>query len=290
VETIKAAFLKTFPGIEINFSSATQDVAKARAIQEARAGAISYDFIDTGQNYEDYKAVGITADNTDLLLMAGLPREDIYEGTYSPEYTVYGAAFNTDLVKREELPTTWEGFLEPQWKGRLGVETRLRPLVNGTPFFGGEDKVVEYLRKLKDQNPQFSTGDTRSQTLMVAGEFPVLVGAYLHRLPLHVGQPWGYIHLKEVYSNSRGPGYVVPPRAPHPNAGKLFLWWWCSPEGLKVIDEVRYKGNPAPGTGTGPSRYLEQNGMTVKFAPLEIEQEYPRLERKYVEALGLPIT
>src|SRR6266536_5377338 len=39
------AFQKQFPGVTVKFFQATQDVAKARAIQEARAGRVSYDFL-----------------------------------------------------------------------------------------------------------------------------------------------------------------------------------------------------------------------------------------------------
>jgi len=31
-------------------------------------------------------------------------------------------AFNTARVRREELPATYEGFLDPKWKGRIGLE------------------------------------------------------------------------------------------------------------------------------------------------------------------------
>ena len=47
----------------------------------------------------------------------------------------------------------------------------LRPFVYGTPFLGGQDKVVELLKGLKANNPQPTTGDTKSQGLLVAGEF-----------------------------------------------------------------------------------------------------------------------
>jgi branched-chain amino acid transport system substrate-binding protein len=35
------------------------------------------------------------------------------------------------------------------------------------------------------------------------------------------------------------------------------------PEGQAMTDDLRFKGNPAPGTGTGPSKYLEQHHIAV---------------------------
>ena len=31
-------------------------------------------------------------------------------------------AFNTAKVRREELPKNYQGFVDPRWKGRLGIE------------------------------------------------------------------------------------------------------------------------------------------------------------------------
>lgn len=73
-------------------------------------------------------------------------------------------------------------------------------------------------------------------------------------------------------------------------AGKLFMWWFVGPEGQALTDAVRFKGNPAPGTGTGPSKYLEDHHMEVKFAPLEYDLNYDNYLRKYLEAFGLPVS
>ena len=63
-----------------------------------------------------------------------------------------------------------------------------------------------------------------------------------------------------------------------------------SPKGQSLTDELRFKGNPAPGTGTGPSKFLEERHMTVKFAPIEFDLNYDKYLRKYLDALGLPVT
>jgi iron(III) transport system substrate-binding protein len=285
-------FQKQFPGVNVEFFEATQDVLKARSIQEARAGRVSFDFIDTGQNWPDYQSAGIVDSNTDftdLLTRAGVDKTFIVDGTYSPEFSVYGSAYNTDMVKAEELPDNLDGFSDPKWKGSLAIEARLRPYVYGTPFLGGPDGVVDMLHRLKANNPRPTDGDTKSQGLLVAGEFPVLVGAYLQRMIMMNGKPWGFVPFKEVWSNVPRQGYIVPNGAPHPNAGKLYMWWFMGPEGQALTDKERFKGNPAPGTGTGPSKWLEEHHMTVRFAPIEYDLNYDMYLKKYLEALGLPV-
>jgi iron(III) transport system substrate-binding protein len=287
------AFNKQFPGIEVEFFEATTDVLKTRAVQEARANAVSFDIIDSGENYPAYKDSGIVTDKTDfteLLTLAGVDKQFIVDGTYSPEFTVYGVAYNTNLAKAEEMPDSWAGFADPKWKGKLAIETRLRPFVYGTPWLGGEDKVVELLQKFKENNPRPTNGDTASQNLLVAGEFPVLVGAYLHRAPFMKDKPWAFVSLKDVWSTEPRQGYVVPATAPHANAGKLFMFWFMGPEGQALTDAERFKGNPARGTGTGPSKYLEEHNMNIHFTPKSYEENYQAYNRKYLEALGMPVT
>src|SRR4051794_2527172 len=105
------AFQKQFPGVTVKFFEGTQDVLKARSIQEARAGRVSFDYIDTGQNWASYKDAGIVdakTDFTDILTLAGVDKEFIVDGTYSPEFNVYGSAYNTELVKESDLPDSFE--------------------------------------------------------------------------------------------------------------------------------------------------------------------------------------
>ena len=286
------AFEKQFPGVSVEFFEGTQDVLKARSIQEARAGRVSFDFIDTGQNWPDYQTTGIVdakTDFSDVLALAGVDKSFIVEGTYSPEFVVYGSAYNTELVKAEELPDTLDGFSDTKWKNNLAVEARLRPYVYGTPFLGGQDAVVDMLHRLKANNPRPTDGDTKSQGLLVAGEFPVLIGAYLQRYIMMKDKPWGFVPFKQVWSNVPRQGYIVPNGAPHPNAGKLYMWWFMGPEGQALTDSERFKGNPAPGTGTGPSRWLEDHHMQVLFTPIEYDLNYDTYLKVYLEALGLPV-
>ncbi|MFN0073652.1 MAG: ABC transporter substrate-binding protein [Chloroflexota bacterium] len=283
-------FKAKYPGVDVEYFEASLDELRPRAVAEARADRISLDVIDTGQNFIPYKEAGLTSDNTDVIEAAGIPRAEIYEGTYSPEWTVYIASYNPNLVKAEEAPTSWDALLDPKWKGKLALETRLRPFVYGTPFMGGEDKVAEYLGKLKEQNPRFTKGNTDTDTLLVAGEFSIAIGTYLHNYQKFKArnQPWDFAPIAEVYSNVPGPGYTVPSKAPHKNAGRLFLHWFVGPEGVKIMDAERFKGNPQPGTGTGQSKLLQEKNMTVKLSPIEYELNYSKYESRYLGALGLP--
>ena len=50
---------------------------------------MSFDFLDTGQNWPDYQAANIVdakTDFTDILTLAGVDKTFIVDGTYSPEF------------------------------------------------------------------------------------------------------------------------------------------------------------------------------------------------------------
>ena len=34
-----------------------------------------------------------------------------------------GIAYNTDLVKGDDIPDGWSDLLDPKWKGKIGVAT-----------------------------------------------------------------------------------------------------------------------------------------------------------------------
>jgi len=286
IDTFKAKY----PGIEVEYFLQTQDELRQKVVAEARAGRYSVDVIDSGLNYNVYKENGVVSDNTDLILAAGVDKSLMYEGTYSPEYTVSGVAVNTDLVK-DDVPTTWDALLDPKWKGKLAVESRMRPFIYATGFWG-EERVTKYLTTLKELQPRFTKGDADSNTLLVAGEFPVLVGAYLHNFTKYEtkGRPWTMAPIDEIWVQPKGPGYTIPEKAPHPNAARIFLYWFVGPEGSTLMDQLRSKGDPRPGAGTDPSKYLEAKKITPKIPGIEYELEYSKWEKKYAAVAGLPIT
>jgi iron(III) transport system substrate-binding protein len=292
VQQFIESFKKRYPGIEVEYFEGTVDVIKTRAFAEARAGNVSFDINKSGSGsgfWPEYKQMNLVSDLTELFVTAGVPKDSLNEGSYNPEWTVYGVSFNPNLVKEAELPRTWEGFLDPKWKGKLAVENRLALFLQTTPHWGGEEKVVAYLKRLREQAPRFTNGSTATDTLLVAGEFPIAVGTYMQNALKFKGQPWGWVRLDEVYIAAPGPGYTIPPQAPHPNAARLFLLWFFGPEGKQIYERLRFDSNPLPGSGTGPSKFLEERKMTVKVTPRSFSEDKHYI-RSYLEAIGLPVT
>jgi len=280
-------FEKDYPGIKVDYNITPSDGAQ-RYIAEHNAGQTSIDVFHPNIDYEAYSQAGMVTDSTDTLVAAGVPADTIFNGSAQDEYLVLGLSINKDLVTVSDVPKTWNDILDPKWKGLLSVDDRLRPFIYATPFWG-EQAVDDFLLKLKDQDPKFRSGESAATELLLAGESHIVVGAFLGSILEHHDDPWQWVDLDEVYSvESEGKGPTYSPDAPDPCASKLFIYWWFGANATKIRDDTRFRGDPRPGTNTGPSKYLEQHGTTVKVAPADpYDKNFREWQDKYLQVMGV---
>jgi len=85
------------------------------------------------------------------------------------------------LVKKEELPKSYEDFLDPKWKGRLGIEAE------DVDWFAmvikeiGEDKGLTLFRAIVARNGlSVRRGHTLLAGLVASGEVPFALTVYNH--------------------------------------------------------------------------------------------------------------
>jgi ABC-type Fe3+ transport system substrate-binding protein len=283
------AFEKQYPGIKVDYQLVSGDVAE-RFIAENKAGRLSMDVYNPSIDYIRYKQENMVTDNTDALVAAGVPADTIVNGIAQDEFLVLGIAYNTNLVTADEAPKKWDDLLDPKWKGQIAVDNRLRPFIYATPFWG-EARVTDFLTKFKAQDLKYRSGESASTALLLAGESKLVVGAFLGTLPTMTDKPWAFAQLDEVFSTqSDGDGPTYAPTAPHPNAAKLWINWYFGADATKIRDEIRFRGDPRPGTNTGPSKYLEEHNIAVRMAPTEIgTDQFRDLQKKYLDILGVPV-
>jgi iron(III) transport system substrate-binding protein len=143
--------------------------------------------------------------------------------------------YNTKLVNKEDVPKTYEELLAPKWKGRkISIDDSAYGLLAGLMRAWGKEKAVEYFKKLAAQDPVVQRGNTNRVQLTMAGEFPLII-AYAPTIQRETskGHPMDWVPLEPV------PVQVNPmmlaAKAPHPNAGKLFIDFLLSKEGQKML-------------------------------------------------------
>ena len=226
-------------GIKVSLWRASSEKVLQRAITEARAGRFAPDILET--NGPEVEA---------------LYREKLLEAFYSPHFKDLPAAafpkhrhyvadrfnfftigYNTNLVKPEEVPNAYTDLVNPRWAGRVGLEG------SDVDWFGavvksmGEQKGLEFFRKLADMKPQIRTGHTLMAELVASGEIPLAATLYNHnveRLTVK-GAPIKWKAIAPTFGRPNAIG--VARHAPHPHAAMVFVDFMLSREGQTILKE-----------------------------------------------------
>jgi iron(III) transport system substrate-binding protein len=167
----------------------------------------------------------------------------------------YGLGYNTDLVKKEELPKTWDELLDPKWgNGQLIVSPA------GFPFHilgleWGRDKTVDYVRRVMTElKPTVINGTTAGTVNLASGATKLFVAA--RNVEIRENQAKGApveITYLDPIAGSDFFNYMLK-SAPHPNAAKCWIGWLATPAGLKAQYDVEFKTNDSIPEGV-PSNF-----------------------------------
>lgn len=144
-------------------------------------------------------------------------------------------AYNTRLVAAKDLPQNYEDLLQPRWKGKIGMETKAYEWFFQMLRIMGEEKGIEYMKKLAQQKPMLRIGGTLLAQLVVAGEFPLAITTYSNGVEVSrsLGAPVDWIPLYPVIGILHP--VAIAAHAPHPHAAKLFVDFVLSKEGMGII-------------------------------------------------------
>ena len=151
------------------------------------------------------------------------------------QITLFAVAYNTNLIKKEELPRSYKDLLDPKWKGKLGVEgTDYDWLSIVTDHFGGE-AGVRMFRDIKERNGlSVRTGHSLTANMVASGEVPMALNVYQYKAVQlkREGAPVDWFILEPTLAFSTGIGVLR--NAMHPNAALLFHEYMLT-EGQEVM-------------------------------------------------------
>ena len=155
--------------------------------------------------------------------------------------SVWVQAYNTQLIKKQDLPRTYKDLLDPKWKGKLGIEAKNQDwFASVVDVMGGGEKGLKFFRDLVAQNgisPR--TGHTLLTNMVIAGEVPLALTLYNY-MPEQAkkrGAPIDWFALEPAVARSNAIG--IARRAPHPNAGLLFYEYMLG-EGQRYLVNMDY--------------------------------------------------
>ncbi len=282
-EKILPAFEKRFPGIKVQHIDATSDKLVARVIAESRGGKILGDVFQTPID-------GVSQLGEQRLLLDRIPPEaDAYPSNLKGSFWVASdvqfwiAAWNTNLVKKEDEPKEFDDFADPKWKNKLIAEPRDSEwlLALAKYKFKSDDKAIDLLKKIAANNPEFHSGHSDLAELLVAGQAAACFTCYSHHYPPRIkkGAPVNY-WLTEGVAQVNGNGVLKD--APHPNTALLWHRWIISEEGQKAMAE-------SGRTPAHPKVQPIEKTRPEKIYPLSVSElkDYPKYDKIWKEVFQL---
>jgi iron(III) transport system substrate-binding protein len=151
-------------------------------------------------------------------------------------------AYNTSLIKKSDLPKTYQDLLDPKWKGKLGIEAKNDDwFATVVQQMGGEQQGIAYFRKLVEGNGvSVRKGHTLLNNMVVSGEVPMALTVYnyMPQQAKEKGAPIDWFAIEPAVARSNAIG--VARNAKHPNAALLLYEYLLGPEGQKALVSIDY--------------------------------------------------
>jgi len=231
-------------GIKVTVWRAPTEKVIQRVLTEARAGRHQFDAVHFGSPqlealHREKILQPVKSPLLAELIRGSVPAHREWAATI---LQVYVQAYNTKLVKKEDLPRTYQDLADPKWKGKLGIESEAWPWFATLVQSLGEEQGVKLFRDVVANNGMSAHGSVSLlNNLVAAGDVPMALTVYQH-MPQKgkaKGQPIDWFTLKPVIARSNG--IAISRNAQRPAAALLFYEYMLSASGAqKAFDGLGY--------------------------------------------------
>jgi iron(III) transport system substrate-binding protein len=283
-KTLIDGFKQLYPKIDATFYRATDAQLMERILTEGRAGRNLWDVVMSTSFY------GHNLKKRGLLAVYDSPERKFYRDGYKdPQaawtsiYTNYAAfGFNTRTVPKSSIPKSHAELLKAEWNGNIGIDSRAYEWFGTMIKAMGDEKGLGYMRELAKQ-VQLRNGRTILAQLVAAGEFKGALTAYSQTFEQMkpAGAPVDWVYLNPVFANIHPVGLSA--KAPHPNAGKLFIDFVLSRRGQEL---VRGMNRIPDRSDTPPEQPRFIAAIKPAFAPAEVLEDFERYAKMFHEVFG----
>ena len=192
---------------------------------------------------------------------------------------------NTNLVKMEDAPKSFDDLLDPKWSGKM---VKAHPAYSGTimnaTFQIARDLGWGYLEKLAKQKVLQVQSATDTPKRIVLGERAVMIdgAGYLVIRDKEAGKPVDVIYPAEGTPLATSPS-VLMKGAPNPNAAKLFHNWMHSREGQQILIDFARQYSPHSQAVEKPGVRKLADIKLMKEDPEGVEKSADEVKRRYAE-------
>lgn len=227
-------------GIKVEIFRTISEKVVQRALTEARAKRYAFDVVETNGPEMEIMAREKIFAPFDSPYLADIPPGAIpaHREWIPDRVNFFVVAFNTTKVRRDELPKNYQGFADPRWRGRIGIEATDAEWMATLVKTWGEAAGMAYFRALADMKPDVRKGHVLLAELIAAGEIPVGLTVYNSNAESlkRRGAPIDWLPVEPVVG--RPQGIAVARNAPHPHAALLFVDFVLSPEGQELLNSM----------------------------------------------------
>jgi iron(III) transport system substrate-binding protein len=237
-----------YPEVKLDYTRSSRDNRQVQMLVAYKQGRRLADVISSFSSvYEDLMALHGLVDLRDLPNFKNIaPGAYAKDGSWIGERNTYWCmAYNTDLVKKQDLPKEWEDLItNPFWKGKLALSNAPAGWLPAIWRAKGEDYGRRFLTRIFTEVKPIRRNEGRDATaqLTAAGEQAASVPSSDYRAKEFSdrGAPIGFHCPSIVPAAPAQLGLLAGGKSEH-NA-KIFLNWLLSKEGQismhAVVSEV----------------------------------------------------
>lgn len=256
-----AEFTKKY-GIKVKTWRAGSEAVLQRLTAEARSGRSEVDVVQNNapENeaaHREKLLQEVRSIHHKDLIAAALPSHGEWVGITQD---IWSLAYNTNAVKKEELPKSYADLQDSKWKGRLGIES------NNHVWFGtllgelGEEQGSKIFNTIMTTNGiSARKGHSLLTVLVASGEVPLALTVYSWN-PEQIKQknaPIEGLLLSPVIAQISGIAMLK--RAPNPASALLFYEFMIS-EGQKHLADTLFvpvSKKFVPPYGSKPVKFID---------------------------------
>jgi iron(III) transport system substrate-binding protein len=244
---MKQTFEKRYPFLKVELQVAS-GAGSERFHYDLVSGTVDVDVFNVSlDRWGDYEKHGVIGryDFPGMVKRGDLKIHPDMIDTAAPTPGLFGnfgsridvILYNTKLLRPENTPTGWESCTDPKWKGKFSVDTRYHGFVYLNAAWS-EEKLLDFARKIKDNQPIWVQGMTATITRLAAGEFQWMCSAFLHSA-LRMQKKDPSMPIKVLFPNPTVVSMTEPEgiyaKAKHPNAALLWMEWMASLEAQEAL-------------------------------------------------------
>jgi len=279
-------FEKKYPFLKVNVYRSGAASLQSKIITESLAGKHTWDVtnfsFETILGLIERKLVAKYKSPERNMLYEDMMDSEGYWTAIYPQPTILG--YNTNHVKKNEVPRTYNDLLMPKWKGKkISIDNDGIGLLLGLSLGWGKERALSYLKQLAANEPIPGRGHSFRVQQIAAGEY-FLTLAYANPIQAakFQGAPVDWVVLEPAPVSLNA--IMLAERAPHPNAGKLYIDFILSREGqetLKSLQRIPARKDvepDPPGLIRGYKRIVLQPAK---------REEYAETDKLYKEIFGI---